>query len=110
MTFMRFFPRLKARYDYGMLIFILTFCLVSLSDDKESEMLKIAQERLLTIIIGSCIAVTVCICICPVWIGEDLHNQIAGNMEKLADFFEGTGTLRCNKTLNVLIKKLKCMP
>ncbi|CAL0332155.1 unnamed protein product [Lupinus luteus] len=88
-TLMRFSPRFKVRYDYGMIIFILTFCLVSLSDEKESEMLEIAHERLLTIIIGSCIAVMVCICICPVWAGEDLHNEIAGNMEKLANFFEG---------------------
>ncbi|WP_368854990.1 hypothetical protein, partial [Salmonella sp. gx-f5] len=28
-TFMRFFPALKARYDYGLMIFILTFCMVS---------------------------------------------------------------------------------
>lgn len=27
-TFVRFFPRMKARYDYGLLIFILTFCLI----------------------------------------------------------------------------------
>ncbi|CAL0321823.1 unnamed protein product [Lupinus luteus] len=88
-TFMRFAPGLKARYDYGFIIFILTFCLISLSDDKETAMLKVAQERLLTIIIGSFVAVTVCICICPVWIGQDLHNQIASNMEKIAHFFEG---------------------
>lgn len=86
---MRFSPRLKARYDYGLLIFILTFCLVSLSDVKASELLETAYERLLTIIIGSFIAIAVCICICPVWIGEELHNQISGNVQKLADFLEG---------------------
>ncbi|KAK7335603.1 hypothetical protein VNO80_27539 [Phaseolus coccineus] len=88
-TFMRFSPRLKARYDYGLIIFILTFCLVSLSENSENDLLEIAQERLLTIIIGSCIAITVCICIFPVWIGQDLHNQIASNVVKLADFLEG---------------------
>ncbi|XP_027343357.1 aluminum-activated malate transporter 2-like [Abrus precatorius] len=90
-TFMRFSPRLKARYDYGLIIFILTFCLVSLSDNTESELQEMAHERFLTIIIGSCIAITVCIGICPVWVGQDLHNQIAGNIEKLADFLEGFG-------------------
>ncbi|KAH1143888.1 hypothetical protein GLYMA_12G188400v4 [Glycine max] len=90
-TFMRFSPRLKASYDYGLIIFILTFCLVSLSDNTENELLEVAQERLLTIIIGSCIAIVVSICICPVWIGQDLHNQIAGNIQKLADFLEGFG-------------------
>ncbi|XP_061349328.1 aluminum-activated malate transporter 2-like [Gastrolobium bilobum] len=90
-TFMRFFPRLKARYDYGLVIFMLTFCMVSLSDNTEDELWKMAYERLLTIIIGSCIAIMVCICICPVWVGEDLHNQITGSIEKLADFLEGFG-------------------
>nr|KYP39383.1 hypothetical protein KK1_039320 [Cajanus cajan] len=90
-TYMRFYPRMKARYDYGMIIFILTFCLVTLSDNTENELLKVAQERLLTIIIGSCIAIMVCICICPVWIGQDLHNQMAVSMDKLADFLKGFG-------------------
>lgn len=87
---MRFSPKLKARYDYGMIIFILTFCLVSLSDVSGHELLEMAYERLLTIIIGSSIAITVCIFICPVWIGKDLHNKIAANIEKVADFLEGT--------------------
>lgn len=86
---MRFSPRLKAKYDYGMIVFILTFCLVALSETSENELLEVAQERLLTILIGSCIAITVCICICPVWIGQDLHNQIASNVVKIADFLEG---------------------
>ncbi|KAK7324835.1 hypothetical protein VNO77_28709 [Canavalia gladiata] len=90
-TFMRFYPRLKARYDYGLIIFILTFCLVSLSEDTDSELHEVAYERLLTIIVGSCIAILVCVCICPVWIGKDLHNQIAANIDKLADFLEGFG-------------------
>ncbi|KAJ1407484.1 Aluminum-activated malate transporter [Sesbania bispinosa] len=90
-TFMRFSPWLKARYDYGLLIFILTFCLVSLDYNTDSELLEIAQERLLTIIIGSCLSIVICICICPVWVGKDLHNQIAANIQKVADFLEGFG-------------------
>ncbi|XVF46999.1 hypothetical protein PTKIN_Ptkin03bG0073900 [Pterospermum kingtungense] len=88
-TFMRFFPKVKARYDYGLLIFILTFCLVSVSGYRQDEVLKMAHERLSTIIVGSCCSVIVCICICPVWIGEDLHNSVAANMEKLGNFLEG---------------------
>ena len=90
MTFTRFFPRLKARYDYGLFIFILTFCLVSLSGYRDDQVLKMAYERLSTIIVGSCTSVIVCICICPVWVGEDLHNAVAANMEKLGSFLEGT--------------------
>ncbi|XVF19632.1 hypothetical protein REPUB_Repub11eG0127300 [Reevesia pubescens] len=90
-TFMRFFPRLKARYDYGLLIFILTFCLVSVSGYRDDQVLKMANERLSTIIVGTCTSVIVCICICPVWIGEDLHNLVASNMEKLGNFLEAFG-------------------
>ncbi|KAL0558919.1 hypothetical protein IC582_003506 [Cucumis melo] len=41
-TFTRFFPKIKARYDYGMLIFILTFCMVSLSGYRDDEIAKLA--------------------------------------------------------------------
>ncbi|XP_004293112.1 PREDICTED: aluminum-activated malate transporter 2-like [Fragaria vesca subsp. vesca] len=90
-TFMRFFPALKARYDYGLIIFILTFCLVSVSGYRETEVLDMAHKRLSTIAIGSCTPIMVCLCICPVWIGVDLQNLVAGNMEKLGDFMEGFG-------------------
>ncbi|OMO98037.1 Aluminum-activated malate transporter [Corchorus capsularis] len=90
-TFMRFFPKLKARYDYGLLIFILTFCLVSVSGYRDEQVLKIAHERASTIIVGSCISVLVCVCVCPVWVGEDLHNSVSANMEKLGIFLEAFG-------------------
>lgn len=86
---MRFFPALKARYDYGLLVFILTFCLVSVSGYRDTQVLDMSHKRLSTIAIGSCTPIMVCIFICPVWIGADLHNLVAGNMEKLGDFIEG---------------------
>ncbi|KAL9263715.1 Aluminum-activated malate transporter 2-like protein [Drosera capensis] len=90
-TFMRFFPRLKARYDYGLMVFILTFSLVSVSSYRVDEILKVAEQRLSTIIVGSCIAMLECICICPVWMGTELHNLIANNIDKLGCFLEGFG-------------------
>ena len=86
---MRFFPRLKARYDYGLLIFMLTFCLVSMSGFREDEILNVAHTRVSTILIGSFTSVFVCICVCPVWAGDDLHNLVASNLEKLGSFLEG---------------------
>lgn len=88
-TFLRFIPQIKARYDYGMLIFLLTFCLISVSGYRDEEVIEMAFERLSTIVIGSCTSVIVCTFICPVWIGVDLHNQIATNIEKLGNFLEG---------------------
>ncbi|GMI97293.1 hypothetical protein like AT1G08440 [Hibiscus trionum] len=92
MTFMRFFPKMKARYDYGvLLIFILTFCLVSVSGYRNDQVLKMAHERFSTILVGSCASLIVCICIFPVWIGEDLHNSVAANIGKLGNFLEAFG-------------------
>lgn len=86
---MRFFPRIKARYDYGMLIFILTFSLVSVSGYRDDEILMLAHRRLSTILIGGATCLIVSIFVCPVWAGQDLHNLIALNMEKLGNFLEG---------------------
>ncbi|OMO95014.1 Aluminum-activated malate transporter [Corchorus capsularis] len=90
-TFMKFFPNLKARYEYGLTIFILTFSLVSVSGYRDDQVLEMAHERLSTIIIGCFISIFVCICIYPVWIGEDLHNSVANNIEKLGNYLEGFG-------------------
>lgn len=89
-TFCRFFPKLRARFDYGLLIFILTFSLISVSGYRDDEVIDMAQRRLTTILIGGSATVLICIFICPVWAGEDLHKLTASNIEKLGNFLEGT--------------------
>lgn len=87
-TFLRFLPEMKVKYDFGLMVFILTFCLISILSYRE-ELLITALQRLLTIVVGSCAAIFVSIIIFPVWIGEDLHNLVAVNLEKLGTFLEG---------------------
>ncbi|CAI0544003.1 unnamed protein product [Linum tenue] len=89
-TFVRFIPGVKARYDYGLLIFILTFSFVSVSGYRDDEILDVAQKRVSTIMIGASVCVIVSIALFPVWAGEDLHYLIALNLEKLGNFLEGT--------------------
>ncbi|KAL2540967.1 Aluminum-activated malate transporter 2 [Abeliophyllum distichum] len=74
------------------MIFILTFCLISVSGYREDEVLDMAEKRLSTILIGGAAALAVCILICPIWAGEDLHNLVAGNIENLGIFLEGFGS------------------
>ena len=88
---------MKARYDYGLVIFILTFCLISVSGYRDDEVIAMAHKRLSAVFIGGATAILVCILIFPAWAGDDLHKQLATNMEKLATFLEGT----CYKTQNV---------
>ena len=81
---------MKARYDYGLVIFILTFSLVSISGFRTDEILDLAHKRLSTIFVGASTCVIVSIFVCPVWAGEDLHNLVADHLEKLGNFLEGT--------------------
>ncbi|MED6111715.1 hypothetical protein PIB30_054892 [Stylosanthes scabra] len=88
-TFMRFFPRIKARYDYGVVIFILTFSLVTVSGYRVTQLFQLANQRLATILIGGATSMLVSIFISPVWAGEDLHNLVASNIDKLANYLQG---------------------
>ncbi|KAI3706560.1 hypothetical protein L6452_24386 [Arctium lappa] len=90
-TFSRFSPEIKRRYDYGVLLFILTFSMVAVSGYRVDKIMKFAHQRLITIVFGGVTCIIVAICICPVWAGEDLHKLIVLNLEKLASFLERFG-------------------
>ncbi|CAA2956986.1 aluminum-activated malate transporter 2-like [Olea europaea subsp. europaea] len=100
-TFIRFLPKVKASYDYGMLIFILTFCLVSISGIRTNEIFELACMRILTIFIGGSTSVIVSILVYPVWAGEDLHKLVAQNIEKLGKFLEAFADEFSNKSSSV---------
>ncbi|GAB4859847.1 hypothetical protein Ancab_011327 [Ancistrocladus abbreviatus] len=85
------FPQVEGRYDYGLVIFILTFSLVSVSGYREDEMIDMAKTRMSTILIGTSAAAIICFLICPVWAGRDLHDLTAINLEKLGNFLEDFG-------------------
>ncbi|CAN6439038.1 unnamed protein product [Victoria cruziana] len=89
-TFSRFFPEVKAKYDYGVLIFMLTFSLVSMSGYRVEKLFKFAQERVTTVAVGGSLCVIVSVVICPVWAGADLHSSIVKNLKLLADSLEGS--------------------
>ncbi|KAF0934312.1 hypothetical protein E2562_024801 [Oryza meyeriana var. granulata] len=88
-TFSRFIPTVKARFDYGVTIFILTFSLVAVSGYRVDQLLDLAQQRMSTIAIGIIICLAVCVVIWPVWAGQELHLLTVRNMEKLAATVEG---------------------
>ncbi|KAK6158921.1 hypothetical protein DH2020_006235 [Rehmannia glutinosa] len=88
-TFSRFIPSIKARFDYGAMIFILTFTLVSVSGYRVEQLFELAHHRLSTIAIGTSICLLTSMLFCPVWAGNELHNLIRNNMEKLSDSLDG---------------------
>uniref|UniRef100_A0A453S7W2 Aluminum-activated malate transporter 10 n=1 Tax=Aegilops tauschii subsp. strangulata TaxID=200361 RepID=A0A453S7W2_AEGTS len=88
-TFSRFIPTMKAKFDYGVTVFILTYCLVSVSGYRADEVVFMAQQRLTTIAIGAFICFAVCTFVFPVWAGQELHVLVARNMDKIAAAAEG---------------------
>ncbi|XP_010473117.1 PREDICTED: aluminum-activated malate transporter 7-like [Camelina sativa] len=99
-TFVRFFPRVKARYDYSLLIFILTFALISVSGFREEQVLMLTHKRISTVIIGGLSCVLISIFVCPVWAGQDLHSLLASNLEKLSFFLLDFGDKYCEAVGN----------
>ncbi|KAL1201878.1 Aluminum-activated malate transporter 1 [Cardamine amara subsp. amara] len=90
-TFVRFCPWVKKRFDYGILIFILTFALISLSGFRDEEILDLAESRLSTVVIGGVSCILISIFVCPVWAGQDLHSLLASNFDTLAHFLQEFG-------------------
>ncbi|GMH22533.1 hypothetical protein Nepgr_024376 [Nepenthes gracilis] len=88
-TFSRFIPAVKARFDYGALIFILTFSLVSVSGYRVDKLWTLAHQRVSTIAIGTSLCVLVSMLFCPVWAGYQLHQQTIRNLENLANSLKG---------------------
>ncbi|KAK1559220.1 hypothetical protein Q3G72_012014 [Acer saccharum] len=83
-TFSRFMPAIKSRFDYGVLIFILTFSLISVSGYRMDKLFEMAHQRVSTIAIGTSLCIIVSMVVCPIWAGGELHQLICLNLEKLA--------------------------
>ncbi|KAF3449467.1 hypothetical protein FNV43_RR10195 [Rhamnella rubrinervis] len=87
-TYMRFFPYIKKNFDYGVVIFLLTFNLITVSSYRVDNVLKLAHDRFYTIAIGCAICLLMSLLIFPNWSGEDLHNSTVFKLESLAKSIE----------------------
>ncbi|GFZ19682.1 aluminum activated malate transporter family protein [Actinidia rufa] len=83
-TYARLVPSIKRRYEYGAVIFILTFNLVVVSGLRADKIIKLARERLSTICMGFAICIFINLLIFPMWASDELHNSLATRFEKLA--------------------------
>lgn len=87
-TYFRFFQKIKQKYDYGVVIFILTFNMITVSGYRVDNIFRMAYERLSTLAIGSAICVVISLFVFPIWAGEDLHKSIIKKNQCLADSIE----------------------
>ncbi|KAG6774465.1 hypothetical protein POTOM_021818 [Populus tomentosa] len=88
-TYARLNPNIKKRYDYGVMIFILTFSLVSVSGLREENVIEIARERLVMIVLGFAICICTSLFVFPMWASDELHDSMVSTFEGLASSIEG---------------------
>ncbi|XP_010255920.1 PREDICTED: aluminum-activated malate transporter 12-like [Nelumbo nucifera] len=89
-TYSRLIPSVKKRYDYGVMIFILTFNLVAVSGLRAEAVIEIARERLSTIAMGFAVCLFTSLFIFPMWASDELHYSTASKFNNLASFIEGS--------------------
>ncbi|XVE77768.1 hypothetical protein DITRI_Ditri13aG0089500 [Diplodiscus trichospermus] len=88
-TYSRQVPRIKKKYDYGAVIFILTFNLVVVSGLRAEEVMELARERLSTIVMGFAICIFISLLFFPIWASDELHDSLVSRFEDLARSLEG---------------------
>ncbi|QCE08753.1 Aluminum-activated malate transporter [Vigna unguiculata] len=84
-TYVRFIPHIKKNYDYGVMIFLLTFNLITVSSYRVDNVWAIAKDRIATIAIGGGLCLVLSLLLFPNWSGEDLHNSTIAKLEGLAN-------------------------
>lgn len=99
---MRQLPKIKRRYDYAVMIFILTFNLVLVSPVRSEIIVGLALDRLATVGMGLAICISISIFIFPMWASDELHYSTAFKFEKLASCVDG------NYQILVSLYELNC--
>lgn len=88
-TYIRFIPYIRKNYDYGVVIFLLTFNLITVSSYRVDNVMKIAHDRFFTIAIGCGVCLLMSLLVFPNWSGEELHSSTVFKLEGLARSIEG---------------------
>lgn len=93
-TYSRQVPSIKKKYDYGAIIFMLTFNLVVVSGLRAEQVLELARDRLSTIFMGFAICIFISLLVFPIWASDELHDSLLSRFEVLARSLEGTNTIK----------------
>ncbi|KAF8027232.1 hypothetical protein BT93_E0216 [Corymbia citriodora subsp. variegata] len=87
-TYMRFIPIIKKKYDYGVLVFILTFSMILVPNYYVNNTISMVRDRFYTIAIGCVMCLFLSLLILPTWSGDDLHKSTITKLEGLAQSVE----------------------
>ncbi|KAL2342495.1 hypothetical protein Fmac_003780 [Flemingia macrophylla] len=87
-THAKLYPTLKP-YEYGFRVFLITYCMITVSGYRTGEFVDTAINRFVHIALGAAVSLGVNVCIFPIWAGEDLHNLVTKNFMGVATSLEG---------------------
>lgn len=105
-TYFRLVPKIKNRYDYGVVVFMLTFNLVVVSGSRPGvKVWEVARERLLTILMGFIVCICVSLFVFPMWASDELHYSILSTFQDLANTIQGIFTIYFNYAFLLHIDK-----
>ncbi|KAK7270264.1 hypothetical protein RIF29_23279 [Crotalaria pallida] len=89
-TYFRLVPSIKKRYEYGVMIFILTYNLILVSGVRSDQKVwDLARERLLTILMGFIMCICVNLFVFPLWASDELHDSTVSRFQDLANTIQG---------------------
>ena len=89
-TYCRFIPTINKRYDYGVMIFILTFNLVAASRLRDLVILELAHKRLSAVGMGFSVCIFISLLIYPSWASDELLYLASSKFNELACCIEGS--------------------
>ncbi|CAI0400691.1 unnamed protein product, partial [Linum tenue] len=76
--------------DYGVNIFTLTFSLVAVSGLRIENVMEIARERLLMILLGFMTCIFTSLFVFPIWASDELHSSLSSRFHQLSTSFQGS--------------------
>ncbi|KAL4362651.1 hypothetical protein GQ457_04G028200 [Hibiscus cannabinus] len=88
-TYSRQVPNFKRKFDYGAMVFILTFNLVVISGLRGEQVLEIARGRLSAIAMGVAVCLFVSLLVFPIWASDELHDSLVSRFQHLATSLQG---------------------
>lgn len=88
-TRFRFVPTIKKKYDYGIVVFLLTYNLVAVSGHREEQIVRIASDRLAMIAFGFAVTVMISLIVFPVSAGNELHKSLVSKFKNIKVSLDG---------------------